>query len=100
MYIHEFEMNEIEFSSYLLGMRTNILLEPAIDILEGDLIILQETDNQTGQRKGKYLTFRIIGIDRNHGCVNEFIIWNIALKRIVNYDKLKDDLCNDELNIV
>lgn len=100
MNVHEFEMNEIEFSSYLLGMRTNILLEPAVDIIAGDLIILQETDNQTGKRKGKYLTFRILGIDRNHAAVNEFIIWNIALKRLVNYDILKTDLCNDELDLI
>lgn len=86
MQTHLFKIHEIEWSSYLLGFRTNIFLEADPDISIGDIIILSEVIYVSAKETGRSLVFKIKDIDRQAGVNEGKIFWAISLKRIKEYN--------------
>ena len=93
MELHELRMHETEFGPLMLGMRNQVLMEVDDILKEGDLVRLIEVKFKSGKKTGRYLVFRIKEIDRTIGRIEGKVIWNLLLKRIVNYnEKLKLEL--------
>ena len=85
MKVHEMQMDQIEWSSYLIGFRTNVFIEADPDMSKDDLIIMQETVNHKAKKTGRNIAFRIIGIDMSVGVYEDMVIWNVELKRLKQY---------------
>lgn len=86
MQAHQFKMHEIEWSSYLLGFRSNIFLEADPEIQKGDIIILSEVIYVSAKETGRSLAFKIKDIDRQAGVNEGKIFWAISLERLKEYN--------------
>lgn len=92
MRVHQIKMFPIEFSQYLIGMKSEINVQQCLEIEPNNIMILSEISEKKRTETGKHLLYSITQVDRYHGMFEELILDKIYLKREkeLSYPKLKD----------
>jgi hypothetical protein len=88
MTIHELYIDEMEWSSYLLNIKSDVILEPDDELLIDDFIVLIAQGLNQGKGVGKLIIKQISGIFKNYRLRGDQEYWKLFLKEPENYHEI------------
>ena len=79
MTVHEFYIDEVEWSSYLLKLKSDIILSPDDELLINDFLVLIAIDLRTGKSKDKIIIKQVFEIDKKYEVAGGRNYWKLFL---------------------